>query len=66
MIPFLRSRPGESWWKVGIGFAYLPAIVLVVTVEIWMNLDQSVIWISLGVFYVGFMVFLGLIERKVI
>ena len=55
MMPFLRHRANDRWWKVGIGFAYVPAIIAVITVEDWMHLSQSVMWISLGVFYVAFM-----------
>ena len=55
MAPFLRHMASDRWWKVGIGLAYLPAIIVVITVEDWMHLSQSVMWISLGVFYVLFM-----------
>jgi hypothetical protein len=55
MMPFLRHRANDRWWKVGIGFAYVPAIIAVITVEDWMHLSQSVMWISLGLFYIAFM-----------
>ena len=55
MMPFLRHRASDRWWKVGIGFAYVPAIIAVITVEDWMHLSQSVMWLSLAVFYVAFM-----------
>jgi hypothetical protein len=55
MMPFLRHRASDRWWKVGIGFAYVPAIIAVITVEDWLRLSQSVMWISLGVFYLAFM-----------
>jgi hypothetical protein len=64
MMPFLRYRYGDRWWKVGIGFAYVPAIIAVVTVETWLGLDQSVIWISLGVFYVAFLATIYVVERS--
>jgi hypothetical protein len=55
MMPFLRHRSSDRWWKVGIGFAYVPAIIVVITVEDWLHVSQSVIWISLGIFYLAFM-----------
>ena len=55
MMPFLRHRASDRWWKVGIGFAYIPGIIAVITVEDWLHVDQSLIWISLGLFYVAFM-----------
>jgi len=64
MMPFLRYRYGDRWWKVGIGFAYVPAIIAVVSVESWLGLRQSLIWISLGVFYVAFMATIYLVERS--
>jgi hypothetical protein len=33
MMPFLRHRSNDRWWRVGIGFAYIPAIIAVITVE---------------------------------
>jgi hypothetical protein len=64
MMPFLRYRFGDRWWNVGIGLAYVPAIIAVVSIESWLGLRQSVIWISLGVFYVAFMVTIYLVERS--
>ena len=55
MMPFLRYRSSDRWWKVGIGLAYVPAIIAVITVEDWLHMPQGLIWISLGVFYVAFM-----------
>lgn len=55
MMPFLRYRASDRWWKVGLGFAYVPAIIAVITVEDWLHLGQPVMWISLGVFYLLFM-----------
>lgn len=64
MMPFLRYRFGDRWWNVGIGLAYVPAVIAVVSVESWLGLRQSVIWISLGVFYVAFMATVYLVERS--
>ena len=64
MMPFLRHRPGDRWWKVGIGFFYLPAVVVIVTLELLLHLDQSLIWISLGVFYVVFLAAVYVIQRR--
>ena len=35
MMPFLRYKAGDRWWKLGLGFAYLPAVIAVITVEDW-------------------------------
>ena len=56
MLPFLRSN--DRWWKVGIGFFWIPAIIVVITVEDWMHLPQSVMWISIGALFVAFMAYL--------
>jgi hypothetical protein len=64
MMPFLRHRASDRWWKVGIGFAYVPAIIAVITVEDWVHVSQSVMWISLGVFYVLFMATIYLTWRS--
>ena len=44
MIPFFGYRAGERWWRAGIGFAYVPAIIAVVSVELWMRADAAVIF----------------------
>ena len=64
MVPFLRQRLNERWWQVGLGFAYVPAIILVVSVESWLRFDEAVIWLSLGVFYVAFVAFIYATARK--
>jgi len=64
MMPFLRHRPGDRWWKVGIGFAYLPAVVVIVSLELMLHLDQALIWLSLGVFYVVFLAAVYVIQRR--
>jgi len=63
LAPFLRHRRGDRWWRVGLGFLYVPAIILVITVEGWMGIPQWIIWTSLGVFFVGFIAFLLLADR---
>lgn len=64
MIPFFRYRAGEPWWRVGIGFAYLPAIIVVITVELWMKADAPVIWLSLGIFWIAFVGYVLLSDRR--
>ena len=56
MLPFLRGN--GPWWKVGIGFFWIPAIIAVVTVESWLNLPQELMWLSVGLLFVGFMAYL--------
>ena len=58
MMPFLRYRASDRWWRVGIGFIWIPAIIVIITVEDWLHLSQSVMWISLGALFVVFMGYL--------
>jgi hypothetical protein len=58
MLPFLRLRGSQHWWRVGIGFFWVPAIIVVITVEGWLHLSQSLMWMSLGALFVGFMAYL--------
>jgi len=62
LAPFLRHRRGDRWWRVGLGFLYVPGIIVVITVEDWMGMSQWIIWISLGVFFVTFVAFLLLAD----
>jgi hypothetical protein len=64
MMPFLRYKAGDRWWKLGLGFAYLPAVIAVITIEDWMHLSQSWMWITLGLFYVAFVATIYLSQRK--
>lgn len=64
MLPFFRYRAGESWWRAGIGFAYVPAIIAVISAELWLGADATVIWLSLGVFWVGFVGYILVSDRR--
>ena len=55
MLPFLRHRSTDRWWRVGIGFAWIPAIIVLISVEDWLHVPQGAMWISLGVLFVVFM-----------
>ena len=58
-VPFpLRLRTDSRWWKVGIGLFWIPAIVVVITVENWLGFADWLIWTSLGLLYIGFMGYL--------
>src|SRR5437879_2197569 len=54
LAPFLRYRGGARAWRLALGCLWLPAIVVVITVEDWLHVPQSVQWISLGVVFVVF------------
>jgi len=64
MMPFLRHRTADRWWRLSLGFLWLPALVIVITVEDWFHLSQSIMWISLGVLFVGFLAFAFLADRR--
>ena len=64
MMPFLRHRSDDRWWRLSLGLLWLPAIVVVITVEDWMHLSQSIMWISLGALFVGFLAFVFLADRR--
>src|SRR5438445_13308771 len=52
LAPFLRYRGGDRAWRLALGCLWLPAIVVVITVEDWLHVPQSVQWISLGFVFV--------------
>src|SRR5438067_11179057 len=54
LAPFLRYRGGDRPWRLAFGCLWLPAIVVVITVEGWLRIPQYVQWISLGVVFVVF------------
>jgi hypothetical protein len=58
LMPFLRHRASDRWWRVGIGFIWVPAIIVAITLEDWLHVPQSVMWISLGVLFVAFLAYL--------
>ena len=57
LMPFLRHRASDRWWRLGLTFVWVPAMIVVITVEDWLHLPQSVGWISLGVLFVLFMAY---------
>ena len=63
LAPFLRHRRGDVWWRVGLGFAWLPLLIVVITVEDWIGLSQSIMWVSLGVLFVGYVAFIVISDR---
>ena len=66
MMPFLRHRSSDRWWKLALWWVWLPALVVLITVEDWLHIPQGITWISLGVLlivYVGFMLLLDRLAR---
>lgn len=55
LAPFLRYRPGDRAWRLAFGCLWIPAIIVVITVEDWMGIPQNIQWISLGIVFVVFM-----------
>ena len=64
MMPFLRYRSTDRWWRLAIWFLWLPAIVVLITVEDWIHLSQSIMWISLGVLFVAYLSIVFLVDRS--
>lgn len=56
MMPFLRHRAGDRWWRLSAGLLWIPAIIILITVEDWLHVTQTMMWISLGIL---FAVYLG-------
>lgn len=54
LAPFLRYRRGDTAWRLSLGCMYIPAIIVVLTVEDWLHVPQGVQWISLGAVFVLF------------
>ena len=55
LAPFLRYRSDDRAWRLAFGCAWIPAVIVVITVEQWLRISQDIQWISLGVVFVVFM-----------
>jgi hypothetical protein len=55
LAPFLRYRATDRAWRLAFGILWIPAIIVVITVEQWMGIPQDIQWISLGIVFVLFM-----------
>ena len=53
-MPFLRYRGSDRGWRVGFGLLWIPAVIIVLTLEEWMGVSQDIQWISMGVLFVFF------------
>ncbi|HET7338762.1 MAG TPA: hypothetical protein VFK22_04385 [Candidatus Dormibacteraeota bacterium] len=53
-MPFLRYRATDRTWRVGFGLLWIPAVIIVLSVELWLNVPQTIDWISLGVLFILF------------
>ena len=63
MMPFLRYRASDRWWKLGMWWLWAPAIVVLITVEEWLHIPQAITWISLGVLLVVYVAGIVLLDR---
>lgn len=54
LMPFLKYRATDRTWRVGFGLLWIPAIIIGLTIEQWLNVPQNIQWISLGVLFVVF------------
>ena len=54
LMPFLKYRATDRAWRVGFGLLWIPAIIVALTIEQWLNVPQTIQWISLGVLFVVF------------
>lgn len=55
LAPFLRYHATDRAWRLTFGCLWIPAIIVVITVEQWIGIPQNVQWISLGVVFLVFM-----------
>jgi hypothetical protein len=55
LAPFLRYRSDDRAWRLAFGCLWIPAIIVVVTVEDWMGIPQGLQWISIGAVFIVFM-----------
>jgi hypothetical protein len=55
LAPFLRYRATDRAWRLAFGVLWIPAIIVVITIEQWMGIPQNIQWISLGVVFLLFM-----------
>lgn len=55
LAPFLRYRSDDRAWRLAFGCAWIPAVIVVITIEQWMHISQDIQWISLGIVFVLFM-----------
>jgi hypothetical protein len=55
LAPFLRYRATDRAWRLAFGILWIPAIIVVITIEEWMGIPQNIQWLSLGVVFVLFM-----------
>ena len=53
-MPFLRYRATDRTWRVGFGLLWIPAVIVVLTIEQWLNIPGEIQWISLGVLFIVF------------
>ena len=58
MMPFLRYGRGDKWWRLSLGLLYVPGIIVLVSIGLWLGFPQPFIWLLLGVLWVGFMGYL--------
>jgi hypothetical protein len=55
LAPFLRYRATDRAWRLAFGILWIPAIIVVITIEEWLGVPQNIQWISLAVVFVLFM-----------
>jgi hypothetical protein len=55
LAPFLRYRATDRAWRLAFGILWIPAVIVVITIEEWMGIPQNIQWISLGVVFLLFM-----------
>jgi hypothetical protein len=62
MFP-LQYRPDRVWRRT-LGCLWIPAIIVLITVEDWLHVPQLFSWISIGVLLMVYLVVARLTDRK--
>jgi hypothetical protein len=64
LMPFLRHKSNDRWWRLSLGCLWLPAIVVLLQIEEWLHIPQTMGWISLGALALLFIAIAVVADKK--